>query len=1380
MKSDLRKKKAQLVEELERMRQKVSELEAYKTSYLESEKELRESEGKLNLMFGSVTDGITVTDLEGIITDVNKAILKLGGYESENEVIGTSAFESIAFRDRERALADMMELLKQGAVGSGQYDLLRMDGSEYPAEVSAGLLKDADGNPAGFISVIRDITERKQADELFQTISLRSPVGMYVIQDGKFVFANQQLLSDLGISEKRLLSVKPLSRVRSEDREMVRQNAVDMLKGKRTTPYEYGVTNRRGETKWFIETVVPIQYRGKRAVLGNLLDITERKQAGEIFRTISMSFPASIYIEQDGNLIFANPRLFSRIGYTAEELSSIEPRRNIVHPEDREMVRQYRIDMLKGKRTTPYEYRAFSKTGEMLWVAETVASIQYRGKRAVLGNLLDITERKQAEERLRESRRRFRDLVNLLPQGVYEMDDEYNITFANRWAIETSGFTEEEVNAAPLNALDTVIPEDRERMSSNIQRIMNGEKLGGVEYTQISKDGSTLPIVTYSAPIRQDGRVVGLRGVTIDITEQKKVEEEHRVILKTALDGFWLNNLEGEFLEVNDSYCEMIGYTREELLGMSIADIDAVESPEMVAQRTNKIVEQGSDQFETRHRRKDGDIIDVEVSVNYLNIGEGRMFVFIRDITERKQAEEIFRTISMSSPASIYIIQDGKFVFANHRFLEHVGLTEEELLNTDQYNLIHPEDREMVRRSAIEILKGIRTTPFEFRAFNKAGEMMWVAETVASIQYQGRRAVLASALNITERRHAEEALQESEERYRELAESITDVFFAFDRDLKYTYWNKASEELTGIPAQDALGKHLYDIFPRSAQTEQAERMYYKALRTKQPQRFVNEYRLGNRDLIFEISAYPAGDGLSVVVKDITEKKQAEEALRESEEKYRILVENSQDSIIIVDFEGTIQLANEASVRLSDYSLDEGIGMNIMEILTPAYREEALKKLEQAKNGEPVPYFEAAIQRKDGTIVAIEACGQAVFKDGEAVGAQVIARDITERKRIDEERQRIERLESLGTLAGGIAHDFNNILTGIMGNIGLALRHMEPEGKATERLLEAEKASLRARDLTQRLLTFSKGSTPVKKNVAIGQLIEEAASFALRGSNVRFELALSPDIWPVYIDDGQISGVISNLVINADEAMPEGGTIKIGARNRVIGLLKFLPLPRGNYVEITIEDHGVGIPKEYLGRIFEPYFTTKQKGSGLGLATAYSIVKNHDGYISVESKLGVGTTFHVFLPASKETAPVAEVTNDALSAPASGRILVMDDEEPIQQLLHRALTEVGYDVSTTGDGEEAVEQYTRAREAGVPFDAVILDLTVPGKMGGQEAIKKLIEIDPEVRAIASSGYSTDPVISDFRNYGFRGVVVKPYKLSELREVLLEIVDGEREV
>ncbi len=378
------------------------------------------------------------------------------------------------------------------------------------------------------------------------------------------------------------------------------------------------------------------------------------------------------------------------------------------------------------------------------------------------------------------------------------------------------------------------------------------------------------------------------------------------------------------------------------------------------------------------------------------------------------------------------------------------------------------------------------------------------------------------------------------------------------------------------------------------------------------------------------------------------------------------------------------------------------------------------------------------------------------------------------KQLGEERQKIEKLESIGTLAGGIAHDFNNILTGIMGNIGLAKRHVQPKSKAGERLVEAEKASLRARDLTQQLLTFARGGAPIKKLVSIAELIQDSTTFALRGSNVRCEFSLVDDLWSAEIDEGQINQVITNLVINADEAMPEGGILNIGAKNRVVKTRSALPLPEGNYVEITIEDHGVGISKEHLSKIFDPYFTTKQKGSGLGLSSAYSIVKNHSGYITARSKLGVGTTFHIYLPASEKPIPVEKEAVAETAVAGKGRILVMDDEEVIRQLLESELTDVGYEVELTVDGAEAIEQYRKAKESGQPFDAVILDLTVPGGLGGKDVIRKLLEIAPDVKAIVSSGYSTDPIMADFKDYGFRGVVAKPYKMEQLEKTLRSLL------
>jgi diguanylate cyclase (GGDEF)-like protein/PAS domain S-box-containing protein/putative nucleotidyltransferase with HDIG domain len=365
----------------------------------------------------------------------------------------------------------------------------------------------------------------EQEEALFKAISQSSPVGIFIVQDRRFRFANRRFQGDTGYSEDELRDMSPLDIVLPDDREHVRENAILMLKGKRSQPYEYRAFVRSGEVRWTLETVTSIQYKGKRATLGNCMSITERKQMEEIFQIISLKSPAGMYVIQDGKFVFTNPQFLNDIGWTEEDLIGANSLAR-VHPEDREMVRQNAIDMLNGMRTTPYEYKVASKTGETKWLAETVAPIQYQGRRAVLGNVIDITERKQSEEWLRESRRRFRDLVNLLPLGVYEMDENYNITFGNEYLLKISGYSAEERNIALSNVLDNCIPEDRERMKKNIHRIMNGEHLGGIEYTNVRRDGSTYPIVSYSAPIINNGKAIGLRGVTIDITERKQMERE--------------------------------------------------------------------------------------------------------------------------------------------------------------------------------------------------------------------------------------------------------------------------------------------------------------------------------------------------------------------------------------------------------------------------------------------------------------------------------------------------------------------------------------------------------------------------------------------------------------------------------------------------------------------------------------------------------------------------------------------------------------------------------------------------------------------------------------------------------------------------------------
>jgi signal transduction histidine kinase/ActR/RegA family two-component response regulator len=378
-------------------------------------------------------------------------------------------------------------------------------------------------------------------------------------------------------------------------------------------------------------------------------------------------------------------------------------------------------------------------------------------------------------------------------------------------------------------------------------------------------------------------------------------------------------------------------------------------------------------------------------------------------------------------------------------------------------------------------------------------------------------------------------------------------------------------------------------------------------------------------------------------------------------------------------------------------------------------------------------------------------------------------DLTERKRMEQELSKSNKLESLGVLAGGIAHDFNNLLTAIVGNLYLCKASIDPGHKLYARLVEAEKACFRAQNLTKQMLTFARGGKPVIKTCALGGLLNEWVTFALRGSNVEAQFAVQPDLWPVEADEGQLSQVLHNLVINAQQAMTGGGVVRVTAHNLLLETESALRLPGGRYVQISVVDQGAGIPKEHLSKIFDPFFTTKAKGSGLGLTTSYAIVAKHRGLLTVESEPGRGATFFVYLPASAE-AVTPQHDDVTLSVKGKGSILFMDDEDAIRRFMGDLLGEMGYQVECVSDGATAVNRYRRALHSGKRFDIVILDLTVPGGMGGQEAIHQLLALDPAVRAIVSSGYSNDPVIAEFRQYGFRGRLSKPYHIEDLAKVL----------
>ncbi|WP_456434552.1 PhnD/SsuA/transferrin family substrate-binding protein [Thermosulfuriphilus sp.] len=511
--------------------------------------------------------------------------------------------------------------------------------------------------------------------------------------------------------------------------------------------------------------------------------------------------------------------------------------------------------------------------------------------------------------------------------------------------------------------------------------------------------------------------------------------------------------------------------------------------------------------------------------------------------------------------------------------------------------------------------------------------------------------------------------------------------------------------------------------------------------------------------------------------EITERERAEAELSAEKERLAVTMASIGEAVLSTDEKGRIQMMNRAAEEITGWSRDEAWGRPVKEIFrlrsddrtqSPDPVDQCLRERQLVEIKETV-----LLTRNDKERLIEGTCSPIHERKSLIVGAVMVFRDITERKKLEEEMLKSNKLESLAVLAGGIAHDFNNILTAILGNLSLA-KYQIGEGDVRLLLDQAERASLRAKALAQRLLAFAKEEVASKRVVSIAELVKEATSFALRGSQIMPRFAISSDLWPVEADEDQISIVINNLVINAKEAMPEGGQLEISATNVHLGPEDGLPLPSGPYVRLSIRDEGVGIPPEVLPRIFDPFFTSKPNGSGLGLATCFSVIRRHGGHITVESEVGRGTTFHIYLPAKGGQKAPGREEEQIPPLKKTGKILVMDDEEMVRETLGEMLRHLGCEVAFAKEGGEAIELYQQAQKAGQPFDLVIMDLTIPGGMGGKEAVAKLLKIDPKAKVIVSSGYSSDPIMNDYQHYGFQGLLNKPYRITELVKILEELL------
>lgn len=668
-------------------------------------------------------------------------------------------------------------------------------------------------------------------------------------------------------------------------------------------------------------------------------------------------------------------------------------------------------------------------------------------------------------------------------------------------------------------------------------------------------------------------------------------------------------------------------------------------------------------------------------------------------------------------------------------------------------------------------------------------------------------------------RQACDLSQRGEQRYRLLIENTLDLICETSQHGVYTYVSPNHLQALGYRPKELLGKNFATLIHESDVDAVVEK-FSECIVGGMP--YECTYRVRHRDgswrwmetigkpveAVLPPGAVPAEEQAVFVSRDITESRETRRALAAETDRLAVTLRSIAEGVIATDLFSRVVEVNEAALRLTGLKREAIVGAMLDDCLRfideatgAAIESPALRALlDRAESHLPVT-GNTVLRSREGTEFIVAASAAPITGEaGDPQGVVLVFRNITARRRTEQELLKLNKQESLGQLAARIAHDFNNLLTVIMGNLSLAKILLAPGDAALRRVVDTEKACLRAKDLTRQLLAFARGGLPTKKPLALEPLVRESARLIMQGAEGIYRLNWTAPLPNVNADAEQIHQLLYELLTNAVQANPPGGTVYLRGEPVALDGNNTLPLPEGPYVHLSVRDEGVGIPEQHLTRIFEPFFSTKENARGLGLATCFLIARNHDGFMTVDSRPGSGTEFHLYLPAlpmgageapppllerpplpSLRPAPEpVQVPTPAASRPArrasAGRVLVMDDEPPICELAAELLGRHGYDVDSAADGEEAIAKFEAARAAGDPYLVLILDLTVRRGLGGMDCIGRLREIDPGVRAIVSSGYSQDPTMSHYREHGFCGVVSKPYSLSELLQEVEQAVAG----
>ncbi|HRX47227.1 MAG TPA: PAS domain S-box protein [Spirochaetota bacterium] len=863
----------------------------------------------------------------------------------------------------------------------------------------------------------------------------------------------------------------------------------------------------------------------------------------------------------------------------------------------------------------------------------------------------------------------------------------------------------------------------------------------------------------------------------------------------TILDNspalIYMKDFEGRYLFINRKWEELFNTTNDEVKGKKDSDIFTEDIANGFITNDRYVMDNGSMlEIEEYALLPDGMHSYQSIKVP-IKDSAGKIYALCgisTDVTERKKSEAALKESEEQHRVLIDLAPDpffhgdskGNLINVNNAALELTEYTRDELIGMNIKELF-PDDVLNSIPLRFDLLEQGLILKTERTMKQKNGGLLTIemnSKKMPDGTYQ------SFFRDITRRKQAEEALKESEEIFRNFMENSPIYVFFKDEEIRSIRLSRNFEQMLGRPLEEMLGKTMDDLFP----SDLAKSMIEDDKKVLEKNQVVTvDEELNGRYyttikfpvLIDDRPRYLAGYTI-----DITERILSEKLIDAERERLLVTLRSIGDAVITTDTEGKIILMNRVAEALTGWQLSEAQGRPLMEVfniineITREPGENPARKVINSGDIIELPQHTILINR-DGSERLIADSGAPIRSgDSSIAGIVLVFRDITEKRNTELLLQNSQKLESLGVLAGGIAHDFNNLLSGIFGYMELMKLHIKNQNfnKLDETLNKSIHVFERTKALTQQLLTFAKGGEPHKKQINLSQMLVSNSQFALSGTGVSSRLDIQPELWYCIADENQIGQVLDNIIINAVQAMPEGGEISISASNYSH---KFhdpgLMLAPGRYVCVEITDHGQGIPREHLSRIFDPFFTTKPSGNGLGLATAYSIIKRHAGSIEVTSSENTGTTFTIYLPAADEKFEQHAESPGIINTKLNGKVLIMDDEDFVRNTASGMLISSGIYADSAANGEEAETKYREAYNSGAPYSAVILDLTVKGGTGGRETIKALKKINPDIIAIASSGYSADPVMANPAGYGFTDRLIKPYRLEELLAVLNRAVN-----